>query len=248
MPAAQLVKPESTLSRGVRQRVGKSVATCNAVRSSLIALNSLGGYDDASGSGGSHFSDLVRRRLSDMHANNPPPPGPVRQEAAELLSACGYPYEMEMASAVVPFARDRVAWPREGFKARSLSRYTSASLRDQFEGADRSWVRQAVQVRLKRKEEGAARLYHDVILKQDRAAYRSFVREGHRRGLFSYGRSCREKLGLFFVKKKDGNMRMIADCRRSSQWFSDPPSAKLFSSGGFVNIDASGCEQLWLGR
>ena len=25
----------------------------------------------------------------------------------ELLSACGYPYEMEMASAVVPFARDR---------------------------------------------------------------------------------------------------------------------------------------------
>ena len=107
-------------------------------------------------------------------------------------------------------------------------------------------MRQAAQVRLKRKEEGVARLYHVAILNQDRAAY-SFVREGHRRGLFIYGRSCREELGLFFVKKKDGNMRMIAACRRSNQWFSDPPSTKLFSSGGFVNIGACDSGLLWLG-
>ena len=52
---------------------------------------------------------------------------------------------------------------------------------------------------------------------------------------------------MFFVKKKDGNMRMIADCRRSNQWFEDPPSTKLFSSGGFVNIDASSCGELFYG-
>ena len=52
---------------------------------------------------------------------------------------------------------------------------------------------------------------------------------------------------MFFVKKKDGNQRMIADCRRSNEWFTNPPATALFSSGGMVNVDASSCGDLFFG-
>ena len=52
---------------------------------------------------------------------------------------------------------------------------------------------------------------------------------------------------MFFVKKKDGGLRMVADCRRANQWFGAPPSTRLFSSGGFVNVDAEGSGDLWFG-
>ena len=52
---------------------------------------------------------------------------------------------------------------------------------------------------------------------------------------------------MFFVKKKDGGLRMVADCRRTNQWFGAPPSTRLFSSGGFVNVDAEGSGDLWFG-
>eukprot|EP00971_Amphidinium_carterae_P289304 5744105-Amphidinium_carterae.1 len=67
------------------------------------------------------------------------------------------------------------------------------------------------------------------------------------RGLFSLGRDYRSLVTPFFVAKKDHRIRLIFDCRRSNQFFEEPPNVHLFSGSGFgeVLLSEGGEERLW---
>ena len=51
----------------------------------------------------------------------------------------------------------------------------------------------------------------------------------HLRGVVDFSRTTKgvELIEFFFVPKKDGKLRMVADCRRSNCRFSDPASVSL---------------------
>ena len=111
------------LSRSVQQRLHREAAVEKATYDTVKALNSLGGFDE--GCSGpvdeSLFSKLAHHQIADLQVANLQPTGcNLRQEATELLRSCGT-HGVE-ATAVVPFARGRVAWPKSGVSARMLLR------------------------------------------------------------------------------------------------------------------------------
>ena len=67
-------------------------------------------------------------------------------------------------------------------------------------------------------DEGIAGTYTDPVLKHNRKKYVEFVRMLFDRGLISFvdARKVKTKCGLFFVTKKNGNIRFIIDARRAN--------------------------------
>ena len=57
------------------------------------------------------------------------------------------------------------------------------------------------------------KLYMDTVLKNDKAAYRLFVKDLWDRGMVKFKKSPRYLITPFFVAKKDGTLRLVWDCR-----------------------------------
>ena len=51
-------------------------------------------------------------------------------------------------------------------------------------------------------------------------------------------------MGCFFVKKKDGNIRMVIDCRRTNRCHLPPPKTSLGGPLGLRELDLSGLDEL----
>ena len=70
----------------------------------------------------------------------------------------------------------------------------------------------------------------DPVLKYSRQSYVEFLAELHSRGLLRWRRQQeghQHTLGVFFVTKKDGSLRLIFDTRRANLQFNEPPSTNL---------------------
>ena len=53
-----------------------------------------------------------------------------------------------------------------------------------------------------------------------------------------------EFVEVFFVKKKDGRLRMVVDCRRSNCYFRDPHDVSLASGDALGRIEIHQGEEL----
>ena len=56
-------------------------------------------------------------------------------------------------------------------------------------------------------------------------------------GIVDFVGWCASELGVFFVRKKDGRLRLIVDCRRTNQLFLDPPGVDLVTGEGLSKIE-----------
>ena len=54
-----------------------------------------------------------------------------------------------------------------------------------------------------------------------------------------------EKVEVFFVRKKDGRLHMVVDCRRSSQWFAAPDKINLATAEVLSRIDLGGSDNVF---
>ena len=242
VPVPRAVDAGKRLSRGTRQRIRTRAKVDERTADTMKALNALAGKstDFVEYSELGPFSSAVHAHVRGLVSRRAPPPRLCPQEAAlELLGEDVFGYQSEdVPSNTVPFAREKVAWPDRGQSARDLAGYLPPALRLQFEGVQDAWVRQSSEVRAERRVGEKPRAHMDATLRQDAREYRAFVGEGLRRGLFDLKRQVTERIGIFFVGKKDGNIRLVCDCRRSNTWFTEPPRTRLFSSGGFSEVDA----------
>ena len=90
------------------------------------------------------------------------------------------------------------------------------------------------------REEGRARAYWDPLLQHNDHVYSEFIRDLSRRSMIRFEDHCKEKVGVFCVKKKSGRLRLIIDCRRVNQRCSKAPSTALTSSGFFGALFPAG--------
>ena len=84
---------------------------------------------------------------------------------------------------------------------------------------------------------GPAGCYHDPRLQSDVKVYAKFVRRCNSIGLVAFTTECLAELGIFFVRKKDGALRLILDCRRTNRLFLDPPSTQLVTGEGLGRVE-----------
>ena len=85
--------------------------------------------------------------------------------------------------------------------------------------------------------QGISMFYHDPVLKRNRKQYVSYLKQLYGCGLIGLTSSCNIvcQPGLFFVRKKSNQLRMIVDARRANLRFRKPPSGSC-SSMFFLQI------------
>ena len=79
--------------------------------------------------------------------------------------------------------------------------------------------------------------YVDPKLKGSRRSQISFAKQLLEIGLFRVTRRRRGTVGVFFVEKKNGTLRLILDCRPTNELFRKPPSTPLATSECLANFE-----------
>ncbi|CAK0827570.1 unnamed protein product, partial [Prorocentrum cordatum] len=96
------------------------------------------------------------------------------------------------------------------------------------------------------KEVGPRRLYTDPALRNPRL-YRMVVRRLMSAGLVDFSSSAECYVGMFFVRKKNGSLRMILDGRHASLRFAPADSVELATGSAFAQISVDGDEPISIG-
>ncbi len=96
------------------------------------------------------------------------------------------------------------------------------------------------------KEEGRASIYWDPLLKQDGEAYVSFLHELKSRDMCAFQvEKPLEQVGVFFVVRKDGRLRLILDARRVNQRMYPSPPVRLASAAALNEIIVDDGQELF---
>ena len=239
------------ISRGVRQRVVRRNKLIQLTNESVVALNSLSMGPTAArnfypkvGGGNSNQVDVLGR-LFQVHRDNVPPSAIFAPEEAlrQLLQVqAGYG---EPANGLAPYSAGCVSLPPEG--------NTPCPIVDVLSGAALAQVKNwDVDMLLGPEEHGVAMesihevgCYMDPILQRNPKEYAKFVGSLYVRNLVRFSRSPQSRLGVFFVRKKSGNLRLIVDCRKINSVFKKPPKGHVVSSAVFGELQLHVDEQLY---
>ena len=84
----------------------------------------------------------------------------------------------------------------------------------------------------------------DATLRFSRRARAAFIERLDAVGLITWRRVCRQQIGVFFVQKKNGEIRMVLDCRPSNACHQPPPHSALATAGALATINLA---DSWLG-
>ena len=85
----------------------------------------------------------------------------------------------------------------------------------------------------------------DPVLAKDHGKYVGFVRELFGKGVLQWTTRPAEFVGLFFVPKKDGKIRLIVDARLSNQHFRNPPGVVMAGPEVFANLEVPDGSNVW---
>ncbi|CAK0901668.1 unnamed protein product, partial [Prorocentrum cordatum] len=121
------------------------------------------------------------------------------------------------------FQRDLVALPSPGAKCDGASILQGEAL-DLWEDWQQRLLRKSPDV-------SAVKPHCDAKLMQSKSSYAHFVADLYDAGLVKFGSLREPTLGIFFVPKSDGKLRLIFDTRRVNQLFEPPAHTALPTAG-----------------
>jgi len=226
-----------SLSRVVKRRLLRRQHTVEWINDGVHCLNRLAGVPSAAPPGSiPAASKVALDNIAQQYLRlGPPPADGSKPEGAlhELLGASSV-YHSERQD-LRSYARDLVSWPTTGNRPMCVG--------DGLAAADKEWLHDW-QVHLLRDKQafeqdaaafGAHRIYCDPLLFRSPKKYASFLSELKSRGMLRWRKAKGEagKLGVFFVAKKDGRLRIVFDTRLLNLMFIPPPFHAV-AFGGLV--------------
>lgn len=173
-------------------------------------------------------------------------PEPTVSSAGGLVDLCSSARLYDSGGCIVqPYAKDNISWPQASSQPVPLDGCLAA--------ADREWLGSWQQHMLRSSSDKTFEKvtpYIDPVLKNNPAEYAHFLQELHQRSMIGFrvaegGETG--KLGIFFVPKKSGQLRLIFDTRLLNQDFHDPPSTDLPSADSFSRIELPQDQQFFIG-
>ncbi len=230
--------PLKSLGRACRQRIRKDAAVRERCNDCGEALNDLFGGGEFTG-----FRPSEAQLCSLLHIEEAvkadPPPCPLEDPEASLSAMLGSrasAYSVEGSTCVAPLQPDStIAWPDVAGSA-ELSSVLPVGHSDLLLGGRTNLARPA-QEQFEVLKEGRASVYWDPRLKSSRSAYVSFVKELKNRNMCKFQlEKPLERVGVFFVRRKDGRLRLIVDARRTNQRVRTPPTTRLASASALSEI------------
>ena len=95
------------------------------------------------------------------------------------------------------------------------------------------------------RERGPKRVYSDPHLRNPQL-YVALLRRLEAANLVAYYTSCVSSVGVFFVYKKDGTLRLILDGRQTSELFQPAPKVRLATGGTFAFLEVDDHSPIWV--
>eukprot|EP00971_Amphidinium_carterae_P349654 6491135-Amphidinium_carterae.1 len=211
------------VSRGrkSKQRRSRAMAKEWEIAKTTMALNSLAGHEEqmsesaCTSEAQQHVAEHIRRSV-DMLGG--PPEGLTHSEALRRLRV-GSQYEPEVSAGCV-YDRSLISWPERQSQPLSLAALLGKGGEEEIAEFIRLRVKDAGEARHAIRGRRVPKSHWDPRLR-DPGEYGRLVGEMRERGLVAFKRTedITEELGIFVVPKKSGQLRLIADCRRSNEHF-----------------------------
>ena len=131
---------------------------------------------------------------------------------------------------VRPYAKDSASWPAAGTTPTPLVNICSAAASARQGSWRTSMLVSESIAETRRQESGLAKPYVDPLLLGCLDRYADFLRRLDAAGMLRFRpRQHREQpsVGVFFVSKKDGSLRLVFDARIANLSFAEPAGTKL---------------------
>ena len=229
------------LSRGCRQRIGRRRAVIERTNDAISSLNWLSG---------SSARDVAQRHVSPAQAaaitriqravedSAPTEPLLPPHEAARTLLRTQAGYGLDDTT-VAPFQDGKVSLPSSAVSCPRAVDLLGGRARTSLENFETEILRSDADVWQHDALEGRVEPYMDVVLSKNKKMYLNFVKDLISRGVVRWCRFAKERTTLFFVRKKDGRLRLVADARRSNRRFIDPPGVRMATAESFANLEVA---------
>ena len=139
---------------------------------------------------------------------------------------------------VKPYCADKVRIVREGsVHPKKLSAVIGPD-GAKFVAEPGRWIWRSLRDLAKLEDDELVQPYVDPALRNPKTM-NGLVKKLFEAGVVTFRRKCRCKVGLFFVVKKDGMLRMVVDCRLANQLHHLPPYADLATASALSQLDFS---------
>jgi len=243
VPLLTVPSPKVECSRPVRQRHSRERICVERANRVIGGLNWMAGCDasDLGGAPSRAQEEVQSRALARAKAVSPPPPDLSGETALRGLLKGRDDYSCSDVK-VASFRLDRVALPTDVARCPMLKDIAPADVKGALDNLEQEVLLPDREAQALLDAHGIAP-YWDPGLTRSRCRYRQLLVELDRRGLLHWSQQPAEEVGIFFVAKTNGKLRMIVDCRRSNLRFRRPPGVSLCTSETFgrieIEVDAS---------
>ena len=201
------------LSRGVAQKVGKQVSIREEVNSTIDSLNWLAGTGSV-GTGPLSAVQAAAVEHIEFVVRNASPHAAMQttEEACHALLGTGLPYGGDDAAHLAQYDPTLLSVPQVGAKPVKLAEHLPEPARKflvHFEEhllvSDEEWghITEAG---------GHQKIFTDPKLKHSPSRYFDFIERLFQAGLLRFSQQVRGRIGAFFVKKKNGKIRLVLEC------------------------------------
>ena len=154
---------------------------------------------------------------------------------AKLLRGRGV-YSQPANAGMVPLNPQTLSVPVSLDGAPSVLAVAPAGESDLLRDFEKRMLRSPEEVAEMNQQLGEARHYVDPGLR-NRRRYANFIRKLCKVGLVSFSRTCRCRIGVFAVSKKNGSQRLIIDARPANRLFLPPPGVSLLTGEGLARME-----------
>ncbi len=250
VPCRPRLEDRSMLPRYLAQRRVRTFALDHRVSEAAVALNALASHSVRGGfrldrrpaasstqptSTQAAVLDRIRRSCA-RYGRQPADLAP-RGALLELL----HTNDMYAAAPcrVAPFDAQKLKILQKKFVPKPLCSLAPPEVVSAFSDLDRYIRRSDEEVQRALADVAPLKPYWDRRLATERDTRIEFVKQLAERGLVSYRRRIRSRVGLFFVEKKGDQIRLVVDAREASRLHHSPPHVALGSAGALAELDLS---------
>ena len=234
------------VSRSVRRRLRRTGLWQQWANEGVATLNALSGRPDGSSCEPSPCQLASLEGLAEPFKRmGLPPPDLHPAEAFRELCGNSVPYLAENLG-LASFERDNVALPSGNLPVIDTVAGLSPEHAHILNGADSSLLNSPEATAAALDVAGIVKPHHDPAFNAPRP-YADFLRSLQDKGIITFEMHARSYLGCFFVRKKDGRLRLVLDTRLANCHFGPPPPhSQLPTAAALASIEARDGEEFYM--
>ena len=243
-------------SRRSRQRVQRRRLLHQREVETVMALNSLGGFESGCPlptSPKNLAQRSVLKRVHEAHMSRAPPVLSESPQAAlrQLLkgkAGPGYNEVSEGPGALASYVPDRLSLPRGQNEPVDLLDILPPREKEQLLHFEEHLLLSGEEMAAVQEKGFVNDYYLDPILANNQKKYHQFISALVDCSVVRFTNKPRVQVGAFCVTKKNNKQRLIIDARRANKLFRKPPSTILGSSDSWTRLEVAGGEDVFFAQ